>query len=91
MHSKIIDLQTDIPIDVLKPINNSNKSWLKENLDFENKEKFRDLNIENKLFSNFFSTNQTVILNVLKWNQTLKLISIIKLLGLFEFESRIES
>lgn len=66
MHSKIIDLKTDFPIDVLKPINNSNKSWLKENLDFENKEKFRDLNIENKLFSNFFSTNQTVIINILK-------------------------
>lgn len=65
MHSKIIETNTEIPIDILKTIKKyaGNKSWINQNLAFENKEYFRDLTTENELFKNYFSINPEVNLN----------------------------
>ena len=62
MHSKIIETNTEIPIDILKTIQkyDGNKSWISQNLAFENKELFKELSIENKIFKNYFSINPQV-------------------------------
>lgn len=62
MHSKIIETNTEMPIDILKTIkkHTNNKSWINQNLAFENKEYFKELTSENELFNNYFSINQKV-------------------------------